>query len=182
MKKAIVTCALSLMVSSLAAQSRDDIKLGIGASFLGTGDMLIGKLEGEATRKWNRIISNSVALGIGYGDQKFYYNPTYNYKSLHQQTFTTHLDGNVFVSPFGNDRLYNLKLGTGVSLMYVSDAFPRRNEAIQRENRASVGINMIMEHEFMLSKKSLIGLKMMIQPYLNGDIASTMLLKFGRKF
>lgn len=181
MKKAIVTCALSLIGLSLAAQSQGDIKLGIGASFLGTGDMLIGKLEGEVTRKWNRIISNSVALGIGYGDQKFYYNPTYNYKNLHQQTFTTHLDGNVFVSPFGNDRLYNLKLGTGLSLMFVSDNPWRENDPSWQEERISLGLNMIMEHEFMLSKKSLIGLKMMIQPYLNGDISSTLLLKLGKK-
>nr|WKN38795.1 hypothetical protein K4G66_08775 [Tunicatimonas sp. TK19036] len=180
MRKVFIACVLSLTVSSLVAQSQGDIKLGVGLSFLGTGDMLVGKLEGEVTRKWNRIFSKSLALGIGYGDNRLYYRPTIDYHTSHQQTFTTHLDGNVFVSPFGNNGRYNFKLGTGLSLMFVADSPWGKNDRWQEE-RVSLGLNMIVEQEVTVAKRYLIGLKTMIQPYLNGDIASTLLLKFGRK-
>lgn len=174
MKKVIILL-LVFMACGAKAQIVHDAKVGIGASFLGTGDMLIGKLEGEATRKWNRIVSNSVALGIGYGDSKFYDS------NFSQRTFTVHVDANVLVSPFGNRGIYNFRLGTGPSLMFVSDALPGTPETIQRESRISLGLSMIVENEIAVSDKYLIGLKMMIQPYLNGDIANTLLLKVGKK-
>lgn len=155
-----------------------DVKLGLGASFLGSGDVLVGKLEGELTKKWNRFLSNSVSLGLGYGNDTWYSGYS------RQRTFTTHLDGNVFLSPFGNHRGYNLKLGTGLSLMYVSDAYSGGNGWYGRpspDRRASLGYSMIVEQEIAIGKKGLFGLKTMIQPYLNGDIATTVVLKVGRK-
>lgn len=173
MRRTLIAILLGLATFVAKAQIVHDAKLGIGASFLGTDDMLIGKAEGEVTRKWNRIVSNSVALGIGYGDSKLY-NSTF-----HLRTFTAHLDANVFVSPFGNRGIYNFKLGAGPSLMYVTDTYSRRDNPL-RENRLSLGFSMIVENEVAVTDQYLIGLKMMVQPYLNGDIASTLLLKFGR--
>lgn len=156
------------------AQIVHNAKLGVGASFLGTGDVIIGKLEGEVTRKWNRVISNSVALGIGYGDSEFYDS------TFPQRTLTLHIDANVFVSPFGNRGIYNFKLGTGPSLMYTLDTYQRRDNTI-REDRLSLGFSMIIENEVAILDKYLLGLKMMVQPYLSRDIASTLLLKFGKR-
>ncbi len=167
----------SRAVAQTADRSTVDVKLGLGASFLGSGDVYVGKLEGELTKKWNRFLSNSVSLNLGYGNDKWYY-------GRGQRTFTTHLDGNVFLSPFGNHRGYNLKLGTGLSLMYVSDAYPGGDGWYGRpspDRRASLGYSMIVEQEVSIGKKGLFGLKAMIQPYLNGDIASTVMLKVGRK-
>ncbi len=180
----LISVVVALAVPSRAvAQTTDpstvDVKLGLGASFLGSGDILIGKLEGDLTKKWNRFISNSVSLSLGYGNDKWYYD---SYSS--QRTFTTHLDGNVFLSPFGNHHRYNLKLGTGLSLMYVSDAYSEGDWQFRgrpRESRASLGYSMIVEQEIALGKRSLFGLKTMIQPYMNGDIATTVMFKVGRK-
>jgi hypothetical protein len=174
MKKKAIIVFLVLIALVAEAQIVHDAKFGLGASFLGTGDMLIGKVEGEATRKWNRIVSNSVAVGIGYGDSEIY-NSTFP-----QRTFTVHLDANVFVSPFGNRGVYNFKLGTGPSLMYVLDTCRRRESSI-REDRLSLGFSMMVENEVAISDNQMVGLKMMVQPYLNGDIASTLLLKFGKR-
>ncbi len=180
----LISVVVALAVPSRAvAQTTDpstvDVKLGLGASFLGSGDILIGKLEGDLTKKWNRFISNSVSLSLGYGNDKWYYD---SYSS--QRTFTTHLDGNVFLSPFGNHHRYNLKLGTGLSLMYVSDAYSEGDWQFRgrpRESRASLGYSMIVEQEIALGNRSLFGLKTMIQPYMNGDIATTVMFKVGRK-
>ncbi len=105
--KKVVTVLFILTIVVAEAQIVHDVRIGMGVSFLGTGDMLIGKLEGEATRKWNRILSNSVALGIGYGDSEFYDS------NFPQRTFTAHLDANVFVSPFGNRGIYNFQTWDG---------------------------------------------------------------------
>lgn len=175
MRKKVITTSFVLAAFVTEAQIVHDAKFGIGASFLGTGDMLVGKLEGEATRAWNRIVSNSVALGVGYGDSEFY-NSTFP-----QRTFTLHIDANVFVSPFGNRGIYNFKLGTGPSLMYVSDDYEAEGDESLEENRLSLGFSMVVENEVAISDKYLLGLKMMVQPYLNGDIASTLLLKFGKR-
>jgi hypothetical protein len=40
---------------------------------------------------------------------------------------------------------------------------------------------MIVEQEITIAKRNLFGLKAMIQPYLNGDIATSVMLKIGRK-
>ncbi len=155
-----------------------DVKLGVGASFLGSGDLLVGKLDGELTKKWNRFLSNSVALNFGYGDDNWYSDYPW------QRTFTTHLDGNVFLSPFGNHHRYNLKLGTGLSLMYVADSYLLADRGFpgrRQDRRASLGYCMIVEQEIAVGKRGLVGLKTMIQPYLNGDIATSVMLKVGRK-
>jgi hypothetical protein len=180
MKETVSIVMFLLWTSLVIAQSKDmssvDVKLGIGASFLGTGDMLVGKVEAELSKKWNRIISNSISLNLGYGDSKLYD------KFNQQKTFITHLDANLFVSPFGNHRLYNFKLGTGLSLMYVSDNYPTRYIWYgPPARRASIGGNMIVEQEITIAKRNLFGLKAMIQPYLNGDIATSVMLKIGRK-
>ncbi|MBD0255681.1 MAG: hypothetical protein ICV83_08170 [Cytophagales bacterium] len=155
-----------------------DVKVGLGASFLGSGDLLVGKLEGELTKKWNRFLSNSVALNLGYGDDEWYSDYPW------QRTFTTHLDGNVFLSPFGNHHRYNLKLGTGLSLMYVADSYLAGDQGFlgrRPDRRASLGYSLIVEQEIAVGKRGLFGLKTMIQPYLNGDIATSVMLKVGRK-
>lgn len=156
-----------------------DVKLGVGASFLGSGDVLVGKLEAELTKKWNRFLTNSVALNVGYGDDKWYS----DYAWL--RTFTTHLDGNVFLSPFGNHHRYNLKLGTGLSLMYVGNTYPTGDLGFllgqRRDERVSLGYSLIVEQEIAVGKRGLFGLKTMIQPYLSGDIATSVMLKVGRK-
>jgi hypothetical protein len=90
----------------------------------------------------------------------------------------------VFLSPFGNHHRYNLKLGTGLSLMYVADGNLTGDQGFQgrrRDQRASLGYSMIVEQEIAVGKRGLFGLKTMIQPYLNGDIATSVMLKVGRK-
>ncbi len=188
MKHISLVFFISLLVASAApdratAQTSNastiDVKLGVGASFLGSGDVFVGKLEGEVTKKWNRFLSNSVALNFGYGDDKWYS----DYAWL--RTFTAHLDGNVFLSPFGNHHRYNLKLGTGLSLLYVADTYPTGDLGFylgrRHDQRASLGYSMIVEQEIAVGKRGLFGLKTMVQPYLNGDIATSVMLKVGRK-
>ena len=179
----LLAVLLCLSTHLTYAQWVDEVKLGVGASFLGTGDVLIAKAEVEAVRNWNRIISSSLALGLGHGDSQWYENEMYS--TLSTLNSTAHLDGNLFVSPFGNDRPYHLKIGTGASLMYVRDQFYSNVYGFSQvddgpEHRLSLGASIILEQEVRIKKRYHIGLKAMIQPYLNGDIANTLLIKVGR--
>ncbi len=171
------------VVLPVSAQFVDEVKVGVGTSLLGTGDVLVAKLEGEAIHQWNRILSGSVAVGIGYGDTQWY-DPD-EFSTLFSRDAIVHLDGNAFVSPFGNDKLYQLKLGTGPSVMYVRDesyrdytGFIWRRESL--EQRFSLGASMIVEQEVRLRQSYTAGLKAMFQAYLNGDVSPTLLVKMGK--
>ena len=165
------------------AQWVDEVKLGVGTSFLGSGDVYVAKMEVEAVRNWNRIISSSLALGLGHGDSQWYDNELYS--TLSTLNSTAHLDGNLFVSPFGNDRPYHLRIGTGASLMYVRDQFYARTLGFSKvddgpEHRFSLGTSIILEQEVRIKNRYHLGLKAMMQPYLNSDLAHTLLIKLGR--
>jgi hypothetical protein len=77
----------------------------------------------------------------------------------------------------GNDKIYNLKIGTGASLLYVYDDTSLEDE----QERLSLGMNAIVENEFSLKNGILLGLKAMMQPYLNGDINISLMLKVGKE-
>ncbi|MDF9795633.1 hypothetical protein OKW21_000896 [Catalinimonas alkaloidigena] len=181
----IILILISFLPMVSVAQSNTDLLLGLGASNLGTGDKLIVIIEGEITHKWNRLLSHSFLLGLGYGD--FYSRkipqPTSDPNSVvyrkkeFEPVFLTHLDANLFISPLGNDKIYNLKFGTGASLLYLYDDTSLESE----KERLSLGINAIIENEFRLRNGMLLGLKTMMQPYLNGDINLSILFKVGKE-
>lgn len=168
---------------NVQGQILDEVKLGLGLSFLGTGDVYVVKLEGEALHRWNRYFSGSLAVGAGYGDSQWYENHAYT--TLFSKNATVHLDGNFFFSPFGNDRAYHFKIGTGPSVMYARDQFYRgfsgwRQPEGSPEHRFSLGGSVIVEQEVRIGQQYTFGLKTMFQPYLNGDGAITLLIKVGK--
>ena len=74
--------------------------------------------------------------------------------------------------------------------MYVNDAYltsfgtdliTEEDADYLIESRYSIGFNMIIEPEFRFGK-SIVSVKGIIQPYLNGDISSGVNVKFGRTF
>lgn len=180
--KFFVVLPFILLTNTSSAQYIDsstvDIKFGLGPSYLKTGTILIGKAEVELTRKWNSYISQSVSVSGGYGDVKVYD----KYASAHQTAFTAHIDANIFLSPFRNNRYNNFKLGTGFSVMYIAENYPIQNIYLPPPKRVSLGYSLILENEVSLSRKYLIGVKAIMQAYLNKDIATSVFLKAGRKF
>lgn len=179
----LIATLLVLVPQTVQGQVVREAKLGLGISFLGTGDVYVVKLEGEALHRWNRYFSSSLAVGMGYGDSQWY--DTFEYSTLFSRNATVHLDGNFFFSPFGNDRAYHFKIGTGPSLMYVRDQSYRgypgwRQSEGSPEHRFSLGGSVIVEQEVRTKRQYTFGLKTMFQPYLNGDGAITLLVKVGK--
>ena len=178
---------LLFAILSVNAQSssigKNDLKFGLGGAFLGSGDIRMPKFEAELTTRLNRHFSTSVSLNFGHGVSE---GPLAEYPR--QIATTAHIDPNIFFSPFGNQGIFNLKIGTGASFMYVNDVymtsfssgFGSEDRADYNfESRYSIGANMIVEPEIRMGR-SLISVKAIIQPYLNGDISSGVTVKFGR--
>ena len=172
LRLALLIFAFGVALTS-QAQFIDDVKLGIGREFLGTGDITLNKIEGEVTHKWNRLLSGSTALGAGYRD----FQPISTLVS--RRTITFQLDENIFFSPFGNDKVYNLKIGTGLSLLYVRERYQEVLASRDTNQRLRLGGAMIIDQEVLINEQVIIGLKAMIQPYLAGDIANSLVLRIG---
>ncbi len=60
----------ALVGENANAQLVHEVKTGLGISFLGSGDVYVVKLEGEAAHRLNRYFSGSLAVGAGYGDSQ----------------------------------------------------------------------------------------------------------------
>lgn len=176
MKKVFVLIFVCCSLSAFAQNK--SIQLGLGASFLGTGDIFAGVFEAELGYKLNPYFSTAFGINSAFG-----------YRNLEQRENTTYQQGNtnVYISPFRNDGKIDLKFGTGVSVNYVLD---KRVDWLSSfapspfiyESRFSIGLNMIMETTIALEDNFLFGFKGFIQPYSNGDINSGVLLKIGKTF
>ena len=189
MKNITIFISLIIFASfSVNAQSssigKNDLKFGLGGAFLGSGDIRMPKFEAELTTRLNRHFSTSVSLNFGHGVSQ---GPL---AELPRQIATTaHIDPNIFFSPFNNQGVFNLKIGTGASFMYVNDVYMRSfgpgmggsedRADYDFESRYSIGANMIVEPEVRMGR-SLFSIKAIIQPYLNGDISSGITFKYGR--
>jgi hypothetical protein len=175
------------------AQAQDkpstiDFKFGVGVALLGTGDYSLYRFESELTKKWHSLISSSFAFNVGAG----YRGGTAGYL-YHVNSY--HADLNLFLSPFGNQRRNNLKMGTGLTWIYANVTASRgssevydptnktytRVETFSTETRKASGFSMIVEDEMSIGAKYLLGVKIIVQPYTNADILSSISLKFGIK-
>lgn len=165
--------------SNSNAHSTVDLKFGLGYALAGTGDMRVVMFENELTKKWHRLFSNSLALNFGYSNN-----------GVNENTTVVQANLNLFLSPFGNDKRNNFKIGGGLSYAFTNDVriIAERFENgvsvdrdTQIDERRALGANAILENETMVGKRYLIGLKAIVQPYFNGDITSGFFVKFGLK-
>ena len=181
MKKILTIVLLIAAVQLNAQQKKAAFTFGSGILFLDTGDVPAISFENEISYKFNRYVSSSAILSYGRGD-----NGSYQSTSFIQGNF------NVYLSPYHNNKKNNFKLGTGFSIMnvanthyYVYDCGNIPHDQLRSkifEKRNSTGFNIIFEDTYSVNDYFLIGLKLFIQPYTNGDINSGITLKAGIVF
>jgi hypothetical protein len=99
-------------------------------------------------------------------------------------------DLGIYISPFSNIKRNDFRIGTGLSLMNISNYYQRlaiyqNNILIRSEYQAdlknTLGYTMIIEDSYLINDKFIVGLKIFIHPYFDGDINSGLLLKLGMK-
>ena len=186
MKKLSLFILHFVLVAPVAMAQADpepswDVKAGLGAILLFANensirhDIMVTGTEGEILMKLNKAVSTSATVNFGYGQRTSIVSADVRFKA-----FVTQLNGNIFLSPFGNHRRYNMQLGTGASVMFVSDRFT--GAAVEHDKPETVlttGLNLIFENEFLVGKRASVGLKTMAQAYASGDIAGSLLFKYG---
>ena len=159
------------------------VKLNIGMTqFIYTGL----NVEGEFTKLWNETLSNSVAVGyvsssrehggVGFG------------RSGEEWASALNLDFNTFHTTYALKKRYAFKIGVALSAMYLQN---RRNhltsylpdgEAIKEyrtDRNVHVGGGVVMEHEYAVSEKYVVGVKGFAKLYNQRREALGVQLKFG---
>jgi len=181
--KGYLLMVLFLITIPLSAQEEKkmfDVRFGIGTSLLGSGDMRTLTIENELNYKISRYFGGSLSMDFGRSNAGVYETASFIQGNL-----------NLFVSPFKNSGLNDFRIGAGLSIMNVSDAYLQSADYVngqlvdadyQFDLRNSLGYSIIIEDTYSITDKFLVGLKVFTQPYSNGDINSGILLKFGFMF
>jgi len=181
MKKLIIIILFTIatQLNAQNIQKKFDFKFGVGISFLETVNMATINFENEINYQISQYFSTSFTLN--YGRSNFGVDKTSSY-----------IQGNlnIFISPFKKNRKNNFRIGSGVSIMNISDSYHytqvcavgiEQTPPYHFDKRNSSGFNIIIEDTYSIKDRYLIGMKFFIQPYINGDLNSRVLLKFGFK-
>jgi len=167
----IILLVTAIQINAQDIQKKIDVRFGVGVSLLGTGDMTTINFENEVNYKLNKNFATSLTLNYGKSISGIYQSSSYIQGNV-----------NIFFSPFKNSRKNDFRIGTGFSIMNISDScYWEQSSPYHYNKRNSSGFNIIIEDTYLVTKKMLIGLKLFNQPYLNGDINSGILLKCGFK-
>lgn len=191
MKQLLVSLTFSLFfIFSLVAQetsSKWDFRLGFGQSFLGSGDIWTNMVENELNYKFNRYFATSISLAYAKGEDEGRH-AIGGEEILHGISSFWQTNLNIYFSPLQNIRKDDIRIGIGASAYRISDfnansvVFPLEDESrniYALERRNAIGGMLLIEYTRTINKKWLIGTRAFTQPYLNGDINSGVLIKFG---
>jgi len=165
-----ISCFFTVMGQTLSNQC--DLRVGIGASNLGTGDLPTMNYENEFNYKLNQYFTSAASINLGRS----------SFERSQTASFTQ-LNANIFLSPFKNNRRFDFRLGTGITFYNISNAYNAavyaNNQDYSIEKYNAFGFNMIIENTFSLKERLLMGFKLFAQPYTNGDINTGLMLKTG---
>lgn len=178
MKKNIFILLVSLSLTVFSQESKFDFRLGVGSTFLGTGDMLTIAYENELNYNINNYLT--VSPSIGFAKSNYGVNNMANYMQGNL---------NLFFSPFKNNKTNDFRIGLGASLLNYSYSFEFERQTFSNGKDYSrylfptendFGLNVTLENTLKLSPRLLMGIKGFIQMYTQ-NINSGIMLKVGYK-
>lgn len=174
----LILLMLALTSSAFAQQtpSKFELKLGLGASLLGTGDMQTILLDNELNYKLNPYFTISGGITFARSNRGAYESSSYGQGNV-----------NLFFSPLKNTGSHDLRIGTGLSYIRVSDTwqsqfFQENGEWVEHygfEDRAALGVNGILEYSFAITENLSLGAKTFLQVFGNQDLNTGAVLTLG---
>lgn len=188
MKKLLIIVATLFSFTAFAQNKPDrcDIRLGVGSSLLGSGDVQTTMLDIEFNYKLNNYFTVAPSIALGNSNASDRSGANFKQGNL-----------NLFFSPLRNNRINDFRIGAGLTAYTINDYYLRgetnyypngnpteRPISVKEYNfnfRNAVGGNIIIENTVTIARKYLLGAKVFTQPYLNGDINSGVMVKFGVK-
>lgn len=180
MKRTIFFIIAATVIFNLTAQEKTpklDFKIGTGLGFMGSGDLTALCFENELNYKLNNYFSTSISLGFGR-----------SIEFIERQNDYLQGSFNLFISPFRNDKRNNFKLGLGYTrineaVTYLFSSFQYPNTYLNEFKYSGVsinGFNMIIENEYKITSKFLIGGKLFMTGGIeDGGIVSGGMIKLG---
>ena len=159
-----------------------DLKIGSGFGFMGFGDVVVVCFENEFNYKINKYLTAAISFGfgrsIGNGSGEWKVHNDYLSGSI-----------NAFVSPFRNNRRNNFRVGGGYTYIneassYVSgiQSYPEYDIRYTMANQSSHCFNVIIEDEFKITKRLIIGAKLFLTGNIDSAVILGGLIKFGVAF
>ena len=154
---------LVFLTSTLLAQkNKASFYFNFGAGILKSSKVAAPSFENEISVKMSKYFSSGLVVAYGRGN-----NGTYKTSSFFQGNM------NLYFVPFGNYRKNNLKLGTGISIINITNAIevpgictpPVTDNYFK--NLTAAGYNFILEDTHFISEKHFIGIKLFYQSYPN---------------
>ncbi len=172
----IVTLLLSLFIHAQPGTSGMDVRFGVGPSFLGSGDMRAIMFENEWNIQLTPLLSTSLSIGYGRSDNGVWLSASF-----------IQGNANLFLSPFGNKKRNDFRLGGGLSILKVSDVYIQSTGFNGQEfdvdhkfeTRKTLGFTIAAENTYALTERFLIGIKVFGQSYGNSDSNTGILFKTG---
>lgn len=175
----LMLCLLFFHVQGQQANptSKLDLKLGAGVALSGSGDMLMTLIDNSLDWRATPYFTPSVSLLYGKSD-----------RGLNLTSSLLQGNLNLFFSPFRNTRRNNFRIGTGLSVMgisnvyesgrtYIDGQFAYSEYAIEKDR--TFGLNVLIEHEILLGDRCLLGLQAYTKMYQSGDILTGAMVKMG---
>lgn len=172
----ILSVMLSLTLFSQETASKFDIRMGLGSSLIGSGDMITTAYENELNYRVNSHFT--ISPSIGFAKSNYGVNEIANY---------TQSNLNLFYSPFRNTKSMDFRIGLGASFIEYSSSFEYERITLGNGKEysryefpveKSFGVNVILENTVKLSPRLLLGLKAFTQMYF-GNINSGLMVKLG---
>lgn len=183
MKKTILILVLTTIAYYLNAQENSrkyDIKLGSGFGYMTNVAINTFNIEGDFNYKINKYFTAGFNLNSSGGNNSkngYFSNNSFIAKN------STFAAANIFISPFGNNKYNNFKIGTGLAfILQTTSSFVDPRNIIINEPENTIGINLIVEDEQIIFSRFLIGGKLYINKNLNNSTLIGALVKIGYIF
>ncbi|GAA5224697.1 hypothetical protein GCM10025777_53280 [Membranihabitans marinus] len=154
-----------------------DMRLGGGFIYHGKSDLLANSFEGEVNYRLTDKWATSLSIGLGKSEGGEYASSNYVLSNL-----------NGYFSPFKNTNKTDFRIGTGFSVMKISnakissyrieDGYYIPNTYGFYKNRR-FGFNLVVENTIKLTENLLLGIRIQNQTYLEEGNNTGLQLKFG---
>jgi hypothetical protein len=166
----MILLVLTIIISGsvLAQEQISTIDFKFGTGFAWMQSVKLTRFENVLTKKWNHLFSSSIGLNFGAGGDSWVRSLT-----------VINGDLNGFLSPFGNQKKYNFKIGTGITFIHLRQAVVYElNEFLNLPNgeevrkittftKRGIGFNIIIDQEVSIGKKYLLSGSFIMQPHID---------------
>lgn len=169
----VLTTLFSSVLFGQTKGSASSLRVGVGRSILGTGDIRSVEIDGEFMYRLSSYFA--AGLHISYGT---------NVKRDRIISYSLWKSGlTLYINPFRSTTFFNPQVGGGIN--FYDANFIRRISSSQgyiSDGSSAFGLSIIVRNTFRLSNLNCIVLSLFVNPYFNNNINSGVSLGWTYNF